>query len=54
MPYFSKGKPGTGLGLAIVHRIMTDHGGQIRVEGNRPKGARFIMELPLAQNTGGA
>ncbi|MDH4099741.1 MAG: ATP-binding protein [Nitrospirota bacterium] len=46
LPYFSKKKSGTGLGLAIVHRIITDHGGYIRVRSNDPKGTRFIIELP--------
>ena len=46
-PYFSKKKSGTGLGLAIVNRIISDHGGYIRVQGNQPKGARFIIELPV-------
>ncbi len=46
-PYFSRKKSGTGLGLAIVNRIISDHGGYIRVEGNSPKGARFIIELPV-------
>jgi len=45
-PYFSRKKKGGGLGLAIVERIIVDHGGSIRVEQNRPQGARFIMELP--------
>jgi len=45
-PYYSTKKRGTGLGLAIVHKIVTDHGGTIRVEPNRPKGARFVIELP--------
>jgi two-component system, NtrC family, nitrogen regulation sensor histidine kinase NtrY len=46
LPYFSTKKQGSGLGLAIVHRIVTDHGGRIRVEENDPHGARFIIELP--------
>ncbi len=45
-PYFSKKKSGTGLGLAIVGRIISDHGGYIHAEGNSPKGAKFIIELP--------
>jgi two-component system nitrogen regulation sensor histidine kinase NtrY len=46
-PYFSKKKSGTGLGLAIVNRIVADHGGYIRVEDNAPRGARFVIELPV-------
>jgi hypothetical protein len=48
LPYFSTKKRGTGLGLHIVSRIMQEHGGSIRVEENRPVGARFILELPVA------
>jgi len=49
-PFFTtKGsKQGSGLGLAIVLRIVKDHSGSIRVEQNTPRGARFILELPLA------
>jgi two-component system, NtrC family, nitrogen regulation sensor histidine kinase NtrY len=49
LPYFSTKKRGTGLGLAIVHRIVSDHGGRIRVEDNRPRGARFVIDLPAAR-----
>src|SRR5689334_8409413 len=48
LPYFSTKKRGTGLGLAIVRRIVEDHRGSIRVEENKPAGAKFIVELPLA------
>jgi hypothetical protein len=48
LPYFSTKKRGTGLGLAIVSRIIEDHQGSIRVEENKPAGARFIIELPIA------
>ncbi len=47
-PYFSTKERGTGLGLAIVNRIVSEHGGTIRVEDNRPTGTRFIVELPTA------
>ena len=46
-PYFSTKKQGTGLGLAIVNSIITDHHGFIRVKHNRPKGTRFVIELPV-------
>lgn len=45
-PYFSTKKSGMGLGLAIVNSIITDHKGMIRVQDNKPTGARFIIELP--------
>lgn len=48
LPYFSTKKRGTGLGLAIVSRIVEDHRGSIRVEENKPTGARFVIELPVA------
>jgi two-component system nitrogen regulation sensor histidine kinase NtrY len=48
LPYFSTKGRGTGLGLAIVARIIEDHQGSIRAEENKPVGARFIVELPIA------
>jgi two-component system nitrogen regulation sensor histidine kinase NtrY len=46
VPNFSTKRKGSGLGLAIARRIVEDHGGEIRVEDNEPKGARFVVELP--------
>ncbi len=48
-PYFTTKTKGTGLGLAIVHRIVRDHGGDIRVAG--PPGAVFTVALPCAPAT---
>lgn len=45
-PYFSTRGRGTGLGLAIVQRIVNEHGGRIRAEPNRPRGAKFLVEIP--------
>jgi two-component system nitrogen regulation sensor histidine kinase NtrY len=46
-PYFSTKRGGTGLGLAIVNSIVAEHQGRIRVEDNFPRGARFIIEIPM-------
>jgi PAS domain S-box-containing protein len=46
VPYFSTKVRGTGLGLAIVSHILTEHGATIRVEDNKPSGARFTIEMP--------
>lgn len=47
LPHFSTKDRGTGLGLAIAARIISEHGGSLRVEDNRPAGSRFLIELPV-------
>jgi two-component system, NtrC family, nitrogen regulation sensor histidine kinase NtrY len=47
LPKFSTRDRGTGLGLAIVSHIIADHKGRVWVEDNHPRGARFIVELPV-------
>jgi two-component system, NtrC family, nitrogen regulation sensor histidine kinase NtrY len=47
LPKFSTRERGTGLGLAIVSHIVSDHKGRISVENNRPRGAKFIIDLPV-------
>ncbi len=51
VPYFSTKKKGTGLGLAIVQRIISDHGGTIRITENAPRGTRVIIQLPVGPST---
>jgi signal transduction histidine kinase len=51
LPHFSTKDRGTGLGLAIAARIVAEHGGTIHVEDNSPVGARFVVELPVAELT---
>jgi len=46
LPYFSTKNRGTGLGLAIVSHILAEHGASVRVEDNKPCGARFTIEVP--------
>jgi len=50
LPYVSTKQRGTGLGLAIAAKIIQEHHGAIRAESNSPAGARFILELPFAEN----
>lgn len=48
-PFFSSRRPkgAVGLGLSVVYRIVTDHGGTIRVHSESGGGATFVVELPL-------
>ena len=49
-PFFTT-KPvghGTGLGLSITQRVVTRHGGRIRVESRPGEGSCFVVWLPLA------
>jgi two-component system nitrogen regulation sensor histidine kinase NtrY len=46
-PNFSTKKSGMGLGLTIVNSIVTDHNGRISAQDNYPRGAKFVIELPV-------
>ncbi len=48
-PFTTTKESGTGLGLAISQQIVKNHGGIVRAENIRPRGARFIVQLPLAE-----
>ena len=54
LPFYSTKSRGTGLGLSIAAKIVQEHGGSLRAEGNSPKGARFLMRLPLMEPGGAA
>jgi two-component system nitrogen regulation sensor histidine kinase NtrY len=49
LPYHSTKHRGTGLGLSIAAKIVQEHGGSISAEANSPKGARFLVRLPLIE-----
>jgi hypothetical protein len=49
LPFYSTKHRGTGLGLSIAAKIAQEHGGSISAEANSPKGARFIVRLPLME-----
>ena len=50
LPFYSTKQRGTGLGLSIAAKIVQEHGGSIRAESNSPKGARFLIRLPLMES----
>jgi C4-dicarboxylate-specific signal transduction histidine kinase len=39
---------GTGLGLSITYSILKEYGGEISVASRPGKGAKFVIELPVA------
>jgi PAS domain S-box-containing protein len=49
LPFYSTKQRGSGLGLSIAAKIVQEHGGSLRAESNTPKGARFLLRLPLTE-----
>ena len=49
LPFNSTKQRGTGLGLSIAAKIVQEAGGSLRAEANSPKGARFLLRLPLME-----
>ncbi len=45
-PFFSIKREGSGIGLSLSHRIVTDHGGALKVGVSRWGGAEFRVEIP--------
>jgi two-component system sensor histidine kinase BarA len=42
---------GTGLGLSIVKRLVEGHEGKVTIEDNVPRGAVFVVTIPLRKST---
>lgn len=47
-PYYTTKEAGTGLGLSTVQRIVSEMGGDIRLDDSFTEGARFVITLPAA------
>jgi len=47
-PYVTTKPRGTGLGLAIVKKIVEEHGGTAALANVAPRGARIVIQLPVA------
>jgi len=45
-PFYSTKGRGSGVGLAMVQRIVTDHGGTVRLGAKLPTGVRAEVRLP--------
>ena len=48
-PFFTTKEKGSGLGLAISEKIITAHGGEIRVASTPAKGTQFSIQLARAE-----
>lgn len=48
-PFCSTKPNGTGLGLAIVKRIVSDHGGELRIQSVAATGTTVDVQLPIAK-----
>jgi two-component system, NtrC family, nitrogen regulation sensor histidine kinase NtrY len=45
-PFYSTKGRGSGVGLAVVQRVISDHGGTVRLEPNVPRGVRAVIRIP--------
>src|SRR5262249_3817335 len=48
-PFYTPKESGTGLGLVSCKRIITAHGGVMRVDSRPAEGTQFHMHIPLTQ-----
>ena len=49
-PFFTTREGGLGLGLSLCETLASGMGGQLRAQANVPRGAVFILTLPLASS----
>lgn len=47
-PFFSTREGGLGLGLSLCETLANDMGGQLLAQAHAPRGAEFVLQLPLA------
>jgi len=52
-PFYTTKHQGTGLGLAIVRRLVEAHDGSVTLERALPRGTRFVVRLPPAEQPAG-
>ena len=47
-PFFTTREGGLGLGLSLCETLAVGMGGQLRAQSHVPRGALFILSLPIA------
>lgn len=47
---FEPGEGGSGGGLSLVYTLVTGYGGDVWIEDAEPRGTRFVVELPRADD----
>lgn len=50
-PFFTTKKGGTGLGLCVVQRIVSNHGGVVKVDSVEGRGTIFTLYLPIRRGS---
>jgi signal transduction histidine kinase len=48
-PFFTTRQNGSGLGLFVAQKIVTQHGGKLRIDSEVGKGTRCQVLLPAVQ-----
>lgn len=48
-PFKAFRKGGTGLGLAVVYSIVSDHGGEVKVDSQPGTGSTFTLAIPMRE-----
>jgi signal transduction histidine kinase len=46
-PFYTTKNGSTGIGLSLSHRIISDHGGTLRIFTSKWGGAEFVIEIPI-------
>jgi signal transduction histidine kinase len=47
---FEPGEGGSGGGLSLIYTLVTGYGGDVWIEDAEPRGTRFVVELPRADD----
>ncbi|MFL5320778.1 MAG: ATP-binding protein [Myxococcaceae bacterium] len=49
-PFVTTRPTGSGLGLAIVKRIIEEHGGDVALQSDAPRGSTCVIRIPAMEN----